>query len=164
MKNKGFDILLLLLISFGFSSCQFFETEKISSETFLEEEIKAINWKEIDQYPVFQNCETETEKEQQKSCFETTLINHLYQSIQSEKTIVSTEINETIIIDFMVNEKGELSISTMKVDSVLSNQLPLLENKIIQGLDSLQPIAPAYKRGIPVKTTFKLPIVIKTNS
>ena len=164
MKNKRFDILLLLLISVGFSSCQFFETEKISSETFLEEEIKAINWKEVDQYPVFQNCENETEKEQQKSCFETTIINHLYQSIQSEKTTVLKDINETIIIDFMVNEKGELSISTMKIDSVLSNQLPLLENKIIQGIDSLQPIAPAYKRGIPVKTTFKLPIVIKTNS
>ena len=164
MKNKGFNILLLLLISGGLSSCQFFETEKISSETFLEEEIKSINWKDIDQYPVFQNCENETELASQKSCFETTLISHLYQSIQSENTIVSEDINETIIIDFMVNEKGELSISNMKIDSVLKNQLPLLENKIIQGLDSLQPIAPAYKRGIPVKTTFKLPIVIKTNS
>lgn len=164
MKNKGFNILLLVLISVGLSSCQFFETEKISSETFLEEEIKAINWKEVDQYPVFQNCENETEKVQQKSCFETTLANHLYLSIQSENTTVITDINETIVIDFMVNEKGELSISNMIIDSVLSNQLPLLENKIIQCIDSLQPIAPAYKRGIPVKTTFKLPIVINTNS
>ena len=164
MKNKGLNILILLLFSFVFSSCQFFETEKISSESFLEDEIKAINWKDIDQYPVFQSCENETEKASQKSCFETTLINHLYQSIQSENTIVSKDLNETIIIDFMVNEKGTLSISNMKIDSVLSNQLPLLENKIIQGLDALQPIAPAYKRGIPVKTTFKLPIVIKTNS
>lgn len=163
MKNKGLNILLLLFVSFGLSSCQFFETEKISSETFLEDEIKAINWNDIDQYPVFQNCENKTEKASQKSCFETTLINHLYQSIQSENTIVSEDINQTIMIDFMVNEKGELSISNMKIDSVLSNQLPLLENKIIEGLDSLQPIAPAYKRGIPVKTTFKLPIVIKTD-
>jgi len=163
VKNKGFNILLLLLISGGLSSCQFFETEKISSETFLEEEIKSINWKDIDQYPVFQNCENETELASQKSCFETTLINHLYQSIQSENTIVSEDINQTVVIDFMVNEKGELSISNMKIDSVLSNLLPLLETKIIQGLDSLQPIAPAYKRGIPVKTTFKLPVVIKTN-
>jgi len=164
VKNKGFYILVFLVISFGFSSCQFFETEKISSETFMEEEIKAINWKEVDSYPVFQKCENETEKAKQKSCFETTLANHLYRSIQSENTTVITDINETIIIDFMINEKGELSISNMKIDSVLSNQLPLLENKIIQGIDSLQPIAPAYKRGIPVKTTFKLPIVIKTNS
>jgi hypothetical protein len=52
----------------------------------------------------------------------------------------------------------------MKIDSVLSNQLPLLENKLIEGLDSFQPIAPAYKRGIPVKTSFKLPIIIKTDS
>jgi len=155
--------LLLLLLFIGVSSCQFFETEKISSKTFLEEEIKSINWNDVDQYPIFQNCENKIEKTSQKSCFETTLINHLYQSIQSKKTIVSTDLNETIVIDFTVNEKGILSVSNIKMDSILQNQLPLLENKIIQGLDSLQPIAPAYKRGIPVRTTFKLPIVIKTD-
>jgi len=155
--------LLLLLLFIGVSSCQFFETEKISSKTFLEEEIKSINWNDVDQYPIFQNCENKIEKTSQKSCFEATLINHLYQSIQSKKTTVSTDLNETIVIDFTVNEKGILSVSNIKMDSILQNQLPLLENKIIQGLDSLQPIAPAYKRGIPVRTTFKLPIVIKTD-
>jgi hypothetical protein len=156
--------LFLFLISIGFSSCQFFETEKISSETIIENEIKSINWNDVDSYPIFKECEGVSGKLETKSCFETILASHLYNSLQVENVVVLTEINDTIVIDFMVNEKGELSISNMKIDSVLSNQLPLLENKIIQGLDSLQPIAPAYKRGIPVKTTFKLPIVIKTNS
>ena len=163
----GFSIkktLYLIFVSIGISSCQFFETEKISSETFLEQEINSITWNEVDRYPTFQECEGVSGKLETKSCFETTLIKHLHQSIQSENTIVSNDINETIVIDFMVNEKGVLSISNIKIDSVLNNQLPLLEDKIIHGLDSLQPIAPAYKRGIPVKTTFKLPIIIKTNS
>ena len=63
--------LLLLLIAIGISSCQFFETEKISTETFLKEEINAINWKDVDRYPVFKECEGISDKLETKSCFET---------------------------------------------------------------------------------------------
>jgi hypothetical protein len=51
----------------------------------------------------------------------------------------------------------------MKIDSLLKVQIPSLATNIIEGIKTLQPIAPAYKRGIPVKTTFKLPLVIKTS-
>ena len=159
MKNS----LLLLLISIVFSSCQFFETEKISSETFLEEEIKSINWKDVDSYPVFKECESVSGKQEIKTCFETTLSNYLYISINSEKTIVSSDLNEEIVIDFLVNEKGDLTITSILLDSLLQAELPLLKKLIVKSIDSLQPIAPAYKRGIPVRTTFKLPILIKTN-
>ena len=52
----------------------------------------------------------------------------------------------------------------MKIDSLLKVQIPLLATTIMEGIKTLQPIAPAYKRGIPVKTTFKLPLVIKTSN
>ncbi len=159
MKNA----LLLLLISIGFSSCQFFETEKIAVETFLEEEIKSINWNDVDSYPIFKECDQVSGKQETKSCFETTLSSHLYTSINSEKTIVSSDLNEEVLIDFVVNEKGNLTITSISLDSLLQAELPLLKTVIIKSIDSLQPIAPAYKRGIPVRTTFKLPIVIKTN-
>ena len=154
--------LLLLLISIGFSSCQFFETEKISSETFLEEEIKSINWNDVDSYPIFKECENVSGKLAIKSCFETTLINQLYHSINSENFIVSSDLNEEVLIEFIVNEKGKLLISSIEIDSLLQAQIPVLKNYILASIDSLQPIAPAYKRGIPVQTTFKLPIAIKT--
>ena len=159
MKN----LLLLLLIIIGISSCQFFETEKISTETFLEEEINAINWKDVDRYPVFKECEGISGKLETKSCFETTLINQLYLSINSENIIVSSDLNEEVLIEFIVNEKGNLKVNSIEMDSILQAKLPLLKNYIIASIDSLQPIAPAYKRGIPVRTTFKLPIAIKTN-
>ena len=158
------NLLVLIALSFIIQSCQFFETEKISSETFLETERESINWKDVDQYPVFEVCENFTEKEQQKQCFESTLSAHIYSSINVENTIVTSDLNETLLLNFIVDEKGKLSVSSMQIDSLLQAQIPLLETNIIQGLDFLQPIAPAYKRGIPVKTTFKLPLVIKTNN
>ena len=161
MKVKNWLVLVVLYVSF--QSCQFFETEKISSETFLKDEIKSINWKDVDQYPIFLNCDTFTEKKQQKSCFESTLSAHLYQVINSENTMVTNELNETLVLDFLVDEKGKLAITSMKIDSLLKVQIPSLAANIIEGIKTLQPIAPAYKRGIPVKTTFKLPLVIKTS-
>lgn len=159
MKN----LFLLILISIGITSCQFFETEKISTEAFLEEEKKSINWKDVDTYPVFKECEGISDKLETKSCFETTLINQLYHSINSEKFIASSDLNEEVLIEFIVNEKGNLKINSIKMDTILQRKLPQLKNYIMTSIDSLQPIAPAYKRGIPVRTSFNLPISIKTN-
>ena len=159
MKN----IFLLLLISISVTSCQFFETEKISTETFLKEEKNSINWKDVDSYPVFKECEGILDKLETKSCFETTLINQLYHSINTGKFIVSSDLNEEVLIEFIVSEKGDLKIKSIEIDSLLQTKLPKLKNYIMTSIDSLQPIAPAYKRGIPVRTSFNLPISIKTN-
>lgn len=154
--------LLFFLIALGLSSCAFFETEKISSDTFYEEEMKEINWKDVDQYPVFSNCETLSEKNEQKECFEHTLATHIHESISANSLKVSEEINDTMRLDFSVNKDGLLAISHIKMDSITKDRLPLLEEWILQSLATLQPIAPAYKRGIPVETTFNLPILIRT--
>jgi hypothetical protein len=78
--------------------------------------------------------------------------------------MVTTDLSETLVLDFLVDEKGKIAITSMKMDSLLKVQIPLLATTIMEGIKTLQPIAPAYKRGIPVKTTFKLPLVIKTSN
>ena len=160
MKIKS--VIGLLILSLFFCSCENFETKKISSETFVEDEIKSINWRDVDQYPIFKNCELVSNKEQQKSCFESTLSSYIYLSINVEETVVTTDLNETLTIDFMVDKKGKLMITSMIIDSLISAQIPLMEKNIKNAMDSIQPIAPAYKRGIPVKTSFQLPLEIKT--
>ena len=162
MKIKS--IIGLLILSLFFYSCEYFETKKISSETFLKDEIKSINWKDVDQYPIFKNCELISNKEQQKSCFESTLSSYIYLSINVEETVVTTDLNETLTINFIIDEKGKLMITSMIIDSLISAQIPLLEKNIKKAMDSIQPIAPAYKRGIPVKTSFQLPLEIKTTA
>ena len=85
MKIKS--VIGLLILSLFFYSCEYFETKKISSETFVKDEIKSINWRDVDQYPIFKNCELVSNKEQQKSCFESTLSSYIYQSINSKETL-----------------------------------------------------------------------------
>ena len=156
--------LFYFLCIIGISSCRYFETEKISKETFLEEELKSITWNEIDQYPVFLECENLIEKIAQKSCFESTLTSHLYQAIPSEEIKVSDDLNDTVKVYFSINNKAKLSISEIKMDSLTKAHLPLLETWLLESIIDVSLIAPAYKRGIPVETNFILPVVIQTKN
>ncbi len=158
-SNSIATIAFLFLLQ----SCTYFETKKIPSETFLEEELKTINWNEVDTYPVFKMCENLSEKEKLKSCFVQTLTTTIYRFIASEKKPVNTTINDTIKVHFTVSKKAKLEINQLEIDSLTKAQLPKIERLIYQSIDSLQPIAPAYKRGVPVNTSFELPIVIVTN-
>ena len=159
MMHRLFLVFLLLLAT----SCQFFETEKVSSEEIFNDEIKTINWKDVDRYPSFPNCENTIEKLEQQDCFIHTISSHLYQVISEENLVAGREIHDTLNINFEVSSSGKLSILEIKIDSLIQKDFPKLEMSILNSIDSLQPVAPAYKRGIPVKTKFTLPVIIQTN-
>jgi hypothetical protein len=153
-------ILLLLLIT----SCQFFETDKITTETFYEEEMKTIDWKRVDQYPAFSNCENYTEKEAQKDCFINTLSKHVYGALQQQNIFVTKDIHDTIYLDFYVHKNARLEVTKVAIDSTLIHMFPIMENWLIDGVSAIKLVAPAYKRGIPVETKFTLPVVIQTGN
>ncbi len=162
MKYKCLAILLSLILV----SCQFFETEKISEQTFYEEEIQTINWNDIDQYPVFVQCEDFSEKKDQERCFTSTLLNVFMKAVEdqvSENTI-NESIQDTIFLTLNVSGKAKFSIQRIEMDSLIIRTFPFLKEVLFSRMDSLQLRAPAYKRGIPVKTEFTLPIVITTEN
>ncbi len=156
-------ILTYLFILAGLvSSCQFFDTEKISSETFYEEEFKSIDWENVDRYPAFPVCEQFTEKEMQKECFENTLSQHVYASIGSRNMITNRDLNDTVYVVFGISKDGVVATKEVRIDSTLVKNIPLLKGWLEYSIDSLPESAPAYKRGIPVETQFILPVILKT--
>ncbi len=157
---KRFHFVSLLLLA---TSCQFFETEKVSSEKIYNEEMQTIDWKDVDRYPSFSNCENTLEKPEQKDCFINTISSHLYKSISHEDMVATHEVYDTVKVNFEVSSSGKLSILEIKMDTVLQKEFPNMETWLLQSIDSLKPVAPAYKRGIPVKTQFTLPVIIQTN-
>jgi len=159
MKHWFIFLSLLLLAT----SCQFFETEKVSSEEIYNQEMETIDWKDVDNYPAFSNCENFLEKPEQKECFINTITTQLYKSISHEDMVAVRDVYDTVKVNFEVSSKGELSIREIKMDSLLEKEFPNLERWLLESVDSLKLVAPAYKRGIPVKTQFTLPVIIKTN-
>ncbi|NND87801.1 MAG: hypothetical protein HKM28_00980 [Flavobacteriaceae bacterium] len=146
------------------TSCQFFETEKLNTETLYQEEVKTIDWKNVDQYPLFATCEMESEKAAQKKCFESTLASQLISAIQHKKITTVHTLQDTIILQIEITKNAKVRARGVRVDTVLFSEIPQLKDWILQSIDSLQLIAPAYKRGIPVATNFEFPVVFRTIS
>ncbi|MEM0541699.1 hypothetical protein WFZ85_03660 [Flavobacterium sp. j3] len=153
---------LLPLIAFLLlQSCQYFEKNVPNEKDLLEKQMKEIDWKEVDEYPSVTDCEKLTDKELQKQCF----FDFLTATIQ-EKLAVDTlsslfpkldtiEVKVTVFPNSMLEfepqfPQDSVAYDTIKIDSILKARL----------VDFPQ-INPAIKRGIPVKTQFVLPVIIK---
>lgn len=158
MKRISFILGFLLLFS-----CNYFTAKKTSSEAILNEELKAFNWNEVDDYPSFALCDTAASKEFRKLCFQNTLTNVITDNLQKETIIVKQDVNDTITIKFQISETGILSLIDVTVDSITLQEIPDIKSMLTSSLDSLPKIYPALKRGQQVKTEFRLPVVIQVN-
>ena len=145
------------------TSCNYFNVKKTSSEQILKDELQSFNWNDVDEFPTFTSCDTSATKQGRKSCFESTLAKYILNKLSQEKMIVSQDLNDTIIIEFKLSEKGEISILNIKIEDKTLSILPKLEERLITSIDSLPEIFPAIKRGQQVTTQFKLPLIIKAD-
>ncbi len=152
---------LLLILFSVLAGCNNFETKKITSEEVLELESSTLNWKEVDEYPAFENCKNITELTKARDCFETTVANSVYAYLARQEPIVTEVIDDTIYVHLEISKTGKPVISAIEVDTLVTNQIPELKLWLQQSIDSLPKIYPASKRGIPVNSVFKMPIVIK---
>jgi hypothetical protein len=71
-------------------------------------------------------------------------------------------IQDTIMLDISVSNMGDIQIDSIEMDSLLGTHFPNMREILSNSIDSLSLEAPAYKRGIPVNTRFKLPIALIT--
>lgn len=139
------------------------ETKKVSSKTFLEEELKSIDMTEVDEYPTFEACDWSQEKNERYQCFQEKLASNFYEQLQTKTMIFDKKIHDTIWLHLSVSEQGILQVESAQISQVINRNVPELETWLSQSLDSLPQVHPAIKRGIPVKTTFKMPVIIEVD-
>ena len=151
---------LLLLLPIFLFACNF-ETKKISSEEVLELESQSLNWKEVDEYPAFEDCQNEMELTAARDCFEREVAESVYAYLAKQQPVVTEAINDTLLLYLEISKEGRPRIDSVEIDSTTINQLPEIRTWLTQSIDSLPKIYPASKRGIPVSTVFKMPILIK---
>ncbi len=143
-------------------SCDSVLNQKKTSQEFFEDELKTINWKEVDTYPLFSNCDESDSKTNQQRCFETTLHNHLKKFIQTQELVSSVLIDDTLLIHLSISKNSEIFITEITGDSLTFNTFPELQSQLYESMSSLPKVEPALKRSVPVNTAFVLPLVIKT--
>ena len=127
----------------------------------MQKELKAINWKEVDEYPSVVDCEKIDNKIQRQQCFfevMTQLIQKklsidtlsiLYPELDTIEVKVTIYPNATMRFEPQFS-KDSVAYDTIKIDSILKARLV-----------DFPKVNPAIKRGIPVKTQFILPVILK---
>jgi hypothetical protein len=156
--KKFLAILFLILLQ----SCQYFEKHIPNEKDLLEKQIKEINWKEVDEYPSIADCDAISDSDQRKQCFFEFLSNTIQQKLSIDTLKILFPKLDTIEVRVTVNTdatmqfepqfpKDSVVYDTIKIDSVLKMKLV-----------DFPKVHPASKRGIPVKTQFILPVIIKT--
>lgn len=127
----------------------------------LQKELKSINWKEVDEYPSVVDCEKIEDKKQRQQCFFEVLTQLIQDKLRVDTLSVlypeldTIEVKVTIFPDATMQfepqfPKDSVAYDKTKIDSILKIRLV-----------DFPKINPAIKRGIPVKTQFILPVILK---
>jgi hypothetical protein len=132
-----------------------------SEKELLQKELKAINWKEVDEYPSVVDCDKLDNKTERQRCFFQYLTELIQQKLSSDTLSIlypeldTIEVKVTIFPNAKMQfepqfPKDSVAYDTIKIDSILHARL----------ID-FPKVNPAIKRGIPVKTQFILPVILK---
>lgn len=126
------------------------------------QELMAIDWNDVDQFPLFEECDEIAIKRVQRECFETEMLRRFSTAFNDTVFMVEQSINDTLKVDFVVDEDGFLIIRNIQENSDLEQIIPGFQREVSRRLNDLTTIKPALKRGIPVSIKFRLPIIVDT--
>ena len=155
---KHFSLILILLF---FNSCQYLEKQVPSENELLQKELKSINWKEVDEFPSLENCEKISNKVARQRCFFEVLTQLIQDKLCVDTLSVLYPELDTIEVKVTVFPNATMKFEPQfPQDSVAYDKIKI--DSILQArLIDFPKVNPALKRGIPVKTQFILPVIIK---
>ena len=156
MRKLPIICLLCLL-----TACDWSAKREEKTQELVDQEIQAIDWEDVDQYPLFADCDELASKPEQKKCFMETLLRHFSRSLQESDLVLEEEVKDTIFVNIRMEDTGAITLIDIKNDAQVSQQIPGFRNQIEKSLNNLPKIEPALKRGIPVSAKFRIPIVLQ---
>ncbi|SHG97651.1 hypothetical protein [Winogradskyella jejuensis] len=154
MKRLVVCVFILLV------SCDYFENKKVKTEDIVSQELETIDWKSVDEYPSFTVCDSVSEKQARKQCFESTILNHVNDYLSKQSIVVSQDVEDTIAIKLKIDNLGEISILDIKTKPETQEIIPEIDTLLRGSIASLPKIFPAVKRSQNVTTEFILPVVV----
>ena len=157
--KKTIQLLFLLL---AIQSCQYFEKQVPDEKELLEQELKKINWDEVDEFPSVLQCDTIKDAAIKKQCF----FDYMVQTIQERIGIDTLRIEypeiDTINVKITINTDSILQFETQYTnDSIALADKTKIDSILMSRLSDFPKVEPAIKRGVKVKTQFVLPVIIK---
>jgi hypothetical protein len=121
-----------------------------------------IDYTSVDVYPIFSDCENYAESNDQKECFEASITEKLADILSENELKVKNVVNDSTAIDILIDNTGKASLVSIAPSEAIAKELPDLESIIRKGVNQLPSIKPALKRGMFVKSQYRLVIIVET--
>ncbi|SHF93975.1 hypothetical protein SAMN05444372_101252 [Flavobacterium micromati] len=151
----------LILVIVLFASCQYFEKQVPSEKELLQKELKAINWNEVDEYPSIIDCDMIDNKKQRQQCFFEVLTRLIQEKLSIDTLFVLIPKLDTIEVKVTIFPNATMQFEPQfPTDSVVYDRTKI-DSILKVRLVDFPKINPAIKHGIPVKTQFILPVILK---
>lgn len=151
---RFFSLLLLLIF---LTSCDKIPFTKKNELPKLD---TIVDFNSVDTFPSFKVCDSLIDKTKKSTCFRNTIHQKIGEELQKHHLSIKDAIDETVLVDLIINEKGIIVFENLEASAKIKNQLPELDSLITLSVSKLPKIYPANKRGIPVTTKYQLPIRI----
>jgi hypothetical protein len=152
--------IIALVILLSLQSCQLFNKKVPDESELLQQELKKINWEQVDEFPSFSECDSLTDKESQQTCFYETLSTQLHSKLKDDSIAKLFPQLDTIQVKVSISSNSDLNFEPIISDSIAYNK-PQLDSIFQLRLTDFPKINPAIKRGVPVKTEFQMPVVLQ---
>lgn len=132
-----------------------------SEKELLQKELKAINWKEVDEYPSVAGCDKIEDKAQRKQCFFTVLTQLIQEKLNIDTLSLLYPKLDTIEVKVTIFPNATMQFEPQFPNDSLNYDRIKIDSILKVRLVNFPKVNPAIKRGIPVKTQFILPVIIK---
>lgn len=140
-------------------SCTFLTPEKVDEDALFDEEIKTLYTTEVDVYPTFETCTTNETTSENKECLQKVLTTYLVDQLQAHPKELSSFYQQELFFYFTVHSNANFVMDSVTSPKNASTDFVSLIAKL--NMSQLPRLIPAQKRGIPVTTSFQVPIRIK---
>ncbi|MFZ9674213.1 MAG: hypothetical protein ACO3A1_07990 [Flavobacteriaceae bacterium] len=150
----------LLFLVFLLASCQWFAPKEALKQDILSQDRQTVDWKQVDRYPVFDGCGEEMSQTELLACFTESLSDQLSVVLKQSTTSHSLSSSDTLWGIVRVTAQGHVFMDSLSTPSVaIQDSLPLWQSRFNQVFEKMPVVAPALKRGVPVGSLYRLPMV-----
>ena len=157
---------LIIIFCFFSISCEFdFQIDKkITVDEFINEELKSLNWNDVDQYPVFENCLEINNVKNKNNCFVETITNSFRENLKTNNLVLNRTLIDTVRMVLKVDKIGKISIENMTISDQNNKYKEVITKSFENTVSSLPKLYPAIKRGQEVDVIFNIPIIVSTEN
>ena len=151
------QILLFVFLSLFLTSCKDYSKTIPDEQELLRKELHTINWNEVDVYPTYANCDTIEDVQKNLACFFYIFNEDLSGLLRKDSLLQTPKFYslDSLPIEVTVYPNAAVELKLHKNNAEVEPEIVgTIDSLLFIKSAQLQPIQPAIKRDVPVKTKF----------